>query len=49
MLDKLNLVLFADYGNILYSSKEIENVENTLQLTLKCLKFMNFFVQITFP
>ena len=37
--DKFKFVLFADDTNILYFSKEIENVEDTV--SLKCLKFMS--------
>ena len=35
--DKLKCVLFADDTNILYSSKEIENVENTVNFEMSKL------------
>ena len=32
--DKLKFVLFADYKSILYSTKEIENVEDTVNIKM---------------
>ena len=42
---KHKFVLFADDTNILYSSKEIENVENTVNIEMSKIGF----VQIDFP